>query len=126
MAARLDLALAVAAALIANPLMAQPLLPADPAAPSPPPALQRLAEGTLPIVPCPEDADRGCIEVLFNGEQPPVACWTLPPFGHAAVRVETAPVQQVANSTTRRMTIWFHPLRQVPPATPATWPSAGA
>ncbi len=120
MAARFDLALAVAAALIANPLMALPLLSADPAAPSPPPALQRLAEGTLPIVPCPEDADRGCIEVLFNGEQSPVACWTLPPFGHAAVRVETAPVQQVANSTTRRMTIWFHPLHQVPPATPAT------
>lgn len=115
MKARLDLALAIAAALIADPLIAQPLLPADP-----PPALQRLAEGTLPIVPCPEDTDRGCVEVLFDGDQPPVACWTLPPFGNAAVRVETAPVQQVANSTTRRMTIRFHPLPEVPPATPAT------
>lgn len=122
MTARLDLAFAVMAGLMAGPLMAQPLQPAPvvAASPSPPPRLQRLAEGTLPIVPCPEDADRGCIELLFDGDRAPVACWTLPPFGAAAVRVETAPVQQVADSTTRRLTIRFHPLDQVPPATPAT------
>ena len=119
MGARLDLALAVAAGLTAGPLMAQPQQTV-PAEPTPPPVLQRLAEGTLPIVPCPEEPDRGCVEVLFNGEQPPVACWTLPPFGAQAVRVDTAPVQPIANSSTRRMTILFHPLQEVPPATPAT------
>lgn len=85
------------------------------------PALRALSEGTLPIVACPEDPDRGCVEVLFDGPQPPVSCWTLPPFGTAAVRVEASPAQPVADgSTTRRMTIRFYPLREVPPATPAT------
>ncbi|MDQ1899322.1 hypothetical protein RAH32_02535 [Paracoccus sp. WLY502] len=127
MLSRLKLALIVMAGMIAGPLVAQPLGAVPPA---PPPAIQRLAEGTLPIVTCPEDADRGCVEILFDGEQPPVACWTLPPFGNAAVRVETAPIQQIGNGTTRRMTIWFHPLQEVPPAIPATlhfgFPRAGA
>lgn len=120
MAARLDLALAVAAGLLAGPLLAQPVdpVPAVPAAPAP--ALQRLTEGTLPIVACPGDADRGCVEVLFDGDQPPVACWTLPPFGRAAIQIETASVQQIGESTTRRMMISFYPLHEVPPATSAT------
>lgn len=127
MLARFDRTLALAMALCGGAAIAQPFPPAA----GTPPSIQRPAEGTLPIVPCPENADRGCIEILYDGEQPPVVCWTLPPFGSAAVRVELAPVQPAAQgSTTRRMTIQFHPLREVPAGTPATlqfaFPRAGA
>ncbi|MGN7869918.1 hypothetical protein [Paracoccus sp. 22332] len=118
MRSRLHLALAVATGLAAAPLAAQPVGQAT--ASNPAPAIQRLAEGTLPIVPCPGAANQGCVEILFDGDVPPAACWTLPPFGDAAVTIETAQAGEIAGSTTRRMTILFQPLDQVPPATPAT------
>ncbi|WP_295048082.1 hypothetical protein [uncultured Paracoccus sp.] len=133
MRSRLHLALAVAAGLVAAPLAAQPVaqqpVAQQTAAKTAPPALQRLADGTLSIVPCPGAANQGCVEILFDGETPPAACWTLPPFG-TAVKIETVPGDLIAGSSTRRMTILLDPLDQVPPATPATlrfgFPRAGA
>lgn len=106
-----------------------PLTP--PSAAETPPSIQRLGEGTLPILPCPDSPDRGCVELLFDGPQAPVACWTLSPFGTAGVGIDASqPSAPLAGSSTRRLVVRFQPLSAVPAATPATlqfgFPKAGA
>lgn len=136
MVPRFDLTVAAILVMTTVSAIAQPA--ASPPANSQPagsPAIRALAEGTLPIVAChgptdpgspggghdAENPDMGCVEVLFDSAQPPVACWTLPLFGTAAVGIEPGPAEPVAEgSPTRRMTIRFHPFSAVPPATSAT------
>lgn len=104
-------------------------VPAPAQAADPVPRIQRLGDGDLPIVPCAAGEDTGCVEVLFDGPQPPVACWSVQPFGPAGVAIDTTVSAMAGTGTTRRLTIRFTPLGAVPAASPVTlrfgFPQAG-
>lgn len=131
------LSMALAPMLAAQPGTGADAAGSDATVPPPvTPRVQRLGEGTLPILPCAADTDTdadtdaGCVELLYDGAQPPVACWSLPPFGPAGVAIDAAPPQPpLAGTATHRLLVRFVPLSAVPAAVPATlhfgFPRAG-